>query len=57
MERRGASWGNMGHPFALFPMLRNWATNSYVRQQIHNKYSSKRAIRQQKRATKLLLMC
>ncbi len=19
MERRGASWGNMGHPFALFP--------------------------------------
>jgi len=57
MERRGALWGNMGHPFALFPIVRNWATNSYVRQQIHNKYSSKRAIRQQKRATKLLLMC
>lgn len=56
MERRGASWGNMGHPFALFPMVRNWATNSYVRQQMHNKCKTKRAIRQQKKERRFLVM-
>jgi len=36
----------------LFPKPDNWATNTFSRQQIYNKYSLKKAKGQQKRSNK-----
>jgi hypothetical protein len=39
--------GQYGASFRQSICQRNWATNPYLRQQIHNKYNEKRAIKQQ----------
>jgi hypothetical protein len=39
MGRYGATWGNMVHDFALFPVYTNWATNFQIGQQMGNKNS------------------
>lgn len=36
MERRGALWGNMGHPFALFSM---WGIGQQI-PMLGNKYTT-----------------